>query len=330
MSTATLDTLKDEDHERLLAHLEHALGSVIRNALEDPTVSEIMLNPDGKVWIDRFGKPMSHEADLTPREGESIISLVASSLKRTANRSNTSIAGEFPIENHRFQGQLPPNTTAPMFSIRKKAENILTLEDYVASETITKEVKAILEEQILKRRNIIIAGGTGTGKTTLANAIIHSINMLCPSDRLVLLEDTYELQSQSENTVRLKATEEFPMESQLKDTLRLRPDRIIVGEVRDGAALKLLEAWNTGHPGGISTLHANSALEALDRLETLVQYISATPLPRVIGNAVDCIVYITHADTKSCRKVTTVLDIAGYDCTTRTYTKEYLYYEPQH
>ncbi|MCT4533745.1 P-type conjugative transfer ATPase TrbB [Halodesulfovibrio sp.] len=324
-----LAALKNEDNERLLAHLEHSLGSVILSALNDPKVNEVILNPDGKVWVYRFGRPQSYETDLTPQEGETIISLVASSLKITANRSNTSVAGEFPIGKHRFQGQLPPNTTNPMFSIRKKAEKIFTLDDYVTSGTITEEALKIIKELIVSRKNIIIAGGTGTGKTTLANAIIHALSELCANDRLLLLEDTYELQSKNDNTARLKATEEFPMESQLKDTLRLRPDRIIVGEVRDGAALRLLEAWNTGHPGGISTLHANSALDTLNRLETLVQYKVDKPLHGVIASAVDVIIYITHADTKSCRRVTEILKISGYNHTTQTYEKEYLYHEPQ-
>lgn len=324
-----MDILEDEDLARLLANLEHSLGKVICNALEDPTVGEIMLNPDGKVWIERFGKPMMHEADLTTREGALIISLVASSLELTANRKNTSIAGEFPIGGHRFQGQLPPNTPRPMFSVRKKAERVFTLDEYVAGGIITKEAKTIIEEQVRRKRNILIAGGTGSGKTTLTNAIIHSLSQISPNDRLFLLEDTYELQSQSENTVRLKATKEFPMTSQIEDTLRLRPDRIVVGEIRDEAALGLLEAWNTGHPGGISTLHADSAFDALQRLETLVRRKSISPLSEVIGSAIDTVIYITKANTKSCRKVTEILDIAGFDTCTQKYTKEHLYYEPQ-
>lgn len=323
------DILIDEDQERLLANLKHSLGDVICTALEDPTVGEIMLNPDGKVWIERFGEEMKHEETLKAREGELIISLVASSLELTANRKHTSVAGEFPIGGHRFQGQLPPNTPAPMFSIRKKAERVFTLEEYVANGIITDEVKSTIEDQLRFKRNILIAGGTGSGKTTLTNAIIHSLSQISPGDRLFLLEDTYELQSQSKNTVRLKATKEFPMTSQIEDTLRLRPDRIVVGEIRDEAALGLLEAWNTGHPGGISTLHADSAFDALQRLETLVRRKSISPLSEVIGSAIDTVIFITKANTKSCRKVTEIMDVAGYDTSTHKYTKEYLYYEPQ-
>lgn len=323
-----MQMLTDEDRERLIANLRHSLGRVICDALEDSTVSEIMLNPDGKVWIERFGKPMIHETTLTEQEGAFIISLVASSLELTANRQNTSIAGEFPIGGHRFQGQLPPNTPHPMFSLRKKAERVFTLDEYVEGGIIEENVKAIIEEQIKLRRNIVIAGGTGTGKTTLANAVINSLSVISPTDRLFLLEDTYELQSQSVNTVRLKATKEFPMTSQIEDTLRLRPDRIVVGEVRDGAVLGLLEAWNTGHPGGISTLHADSATDTLQRIETLVRRVSVSPLREVIGSAIDTIIFITRANTESCRRVTEILDIAGFDSTTQTYTKDYLYYEP--
>ncbi len=323
-----MEILTDEDHARLVANLEHSLGPVICDALKDSTVGEIMLNPDGKVWIERFGHPMMHEDTLTDKEGAFIISLVASSLELTANRKNTSIAGEFPIGGHRFQGQLPPNTPSPMFSIRKKAERVFTLDEYVEGGIITKEMKVVIEEQVKRRRNIIIAGGTGSGKTTLTNAIIHSISKISPNHRLFLLEDTYELQSQSINTVRLKATKQFPMTSQLEDTLRLRPDRIVVGEVRDEAVLGLLEAWNTGHPGGISTLHADSAIDTLKRIETLVTRKSVSPLREVIGSAIDIVIYITKANTESCRKVTEIMDLAGFDSSTQKYTKEYLYYEP--
>lgn len=321
-----MEIFVDEDQERLIANLRHSLGEIVCNALEDPTVVEIMLNPDGKVWIERFGAPMKHETDLTKNEGEFIISLVASSLDITANRSQTSIGGEFPIGGHRFQGKLPPNTPHPIFSIRRKAEKIFTLHDYVESGIITEEAKEIIESHIVKRSNIVIVGGTGTGKTTLANAVIHSLSQLSPNDRLIILEDTYELQSQSVNTLRLRATKDFPMTSQIEDTLRLRPDRILVGEVRDGAALDLLEAWNTGHPGGIATLHADSATEAFTRLETLVRRVSVSPLQEVIASAVDLIVYITRSNTKSARTVSEIISVTSFDHTQHKYIKDHLYH----
>jgi type IV secretion system protein VirB11 len=175
---------------------------------------------------------------------------------------------------------------------------------------MTAEQAAIIRNAIELRKNIVVAGGTGTGKTTLTNAILGALVEVTPGHRLVILEDTAEIQCAADNYVTLHTTDMVDMNRLLKSTMRLRPDRILVGEVRDGAALALLKAWNTGHPGGVATVHANSAFAALKRLEQLVAEVSSQPMPDVIGEAVDLIVSIERTPTG--RRVRELLQVEGF------------------
>ncbi|WP_292255030.1 P-type conjugative transfer ATPase TrbB, partial [Mesorhizobium sp.] len=177
--------------------------------------------------------------------------------------------GELPIGGHRFEGLLPPVVAAPTFTIRRRASRLIPLDDYVAAKIMTEHQASLIRNAITSRMNIVISGGTGSGKTTLANAVIAEIVETAPDDRMVILEDTAEIQCAAENAVALHTSDTIDMGRLLKSTMRLRPDRIIVGEVRDGAALTLLKAWNTGHPGGVTTIHSNTAESALRRLEQL-------------------------------------------------------------
>jgi type IV secretion system protein VirB11 len=173
-----------------------------------------------------------------------------------------------------------------------------------------KHQKEQLEIAIRDRKNILVAGGTGSGKTTLANALIAEIVQAHPEHRLVIIEDTAEIQCSAENAVLLHATDNVDMLRLLKATMRLRPDRILVGEVRGPEALALLKAWNTGHPGGVATVHANSAAAGLIRMEQLIAEATPTPIPVLIGEAVDLVVSIVK--TPIGRKVHEILQVLGY------------------
>ncbi len=172
---------------------------------------------------------------------------------------------------------------------------IFRLEDYVAGGIATTLQADRLRQAVAERRNIVVAGGTGSGKTTLLNALLAE--RAFSDARVIILEDTAELQCASANVVQLLTKRTDPpvtMRDLVQTTLRLRPDRVVVGEVRDGAALEVLKAWNTGHPGGLLTLHANSAADALTRLEDLcLENIAASP-KRLIASAVDLVVFITR------------------------------------
>lgn len=279
-------------HPRLVRKLQDALGDQLCIALDDATVVEIMLNPDGKLFIERLGHGVAPAGAMSAATAEIVIGSVAHALQSEADDERPIISGELPIGGHRFEGLLPPVVSAPAFTIRRRASRLIPLDDYVTSKVMTEAQASVLRSAIASRMNIVISGGTGSGKTTLANAVIAEIVATAPDDRMVILEDTAEIQCTAENAVSLHTSDTVDMARLLKSTMRLRPDRIIVGEVRDGAALTLLKAWNTGHPGGVTTIHSNTAMSALRRLEQLTAEASQQPMQEVIGEAVDLVVSI--------------------------------------
>jgi type IV secretion system protein VirB11 len=279
-------------HPRLVRKLQEALGDQLCVALDDATVVEIMLNPDGKLFIERLGHGVAPAGEMSSAAAEMVIGTVAHALQSEVDTEQPIISGELPIGGHRFEGLLPPVVARPAFTIRRRASRLIPLEDYVRTGVMTEYQASTIRSAISARLNIVISGGTGSGKTTLANAVIREIVNSAPEDRLVILEDTAEIQCAAENVVLLHTSDTIDMARLLKSTLRLRPDRIVVGEVRDGAALTLLKAWNTGHPGGVATIHSNTAISALRRLEQLTAEASQQPMHEVIGEAVDLVISI--------------------------------------
>ncbi|MBP2463925.1 type IV secretion system protein VirB11 [Rhizobium sp. PvP014] len=256
-------------HPRLVRKLQDALGDQLCIALDDATVVEIMLNPDGRLFIERLGHGVAPAGAMSSAAAEVVIGSVAHALQSEADNERPIISGELPIGGHRFEGLLPPVVSGPAFTIRRRASRLIPLTEYVKSKVMTEAQASAIRSAIDARMNIVISGGTGSGKTTLANAIIAEIVTAAPDDRMVILEDTAEIQCAAENAVSLHTSDTIDMARLLKSTMRQRPDRIIVGEVRDGAALTLLKASNTGHPGGVITIHSNTAMPALRRLEQL-------------------------------------------------------------
>ncbi|WP_296097777.1 P-type conjugative transfer ATPase TrbB [uncultured Agrobacterium sp.] len=295
---------------RLIRKLEDALGSQACDALSDPNVVEVMANPDGRLFIERLGSGISQEGTITVEAAETVIGSVAHLLGSEVDDARPIVSGELPIGGHRFEGLLPPVVSAPTFTIRRRASKLIRLDAYVASQVMTSAQARIIQHAVTSRLNILVSGGTGSGKTTLANAIIAEIVDQAPNDRLVILEDTAEIQCAADNSVSLHTSDAVDMWRLLKSTTRLRPDRIIVGEVRDGAALTMLKAWNTGHPGGVATIHSNSARSALQRLEQLTAEASHHPMQAVIGDAVDLIISIER--TAKGRRVSEIVHITRF------------------
>jgi type IV secretion system protein VirB11 len=261
--------------------LHTALGPSICDWLADPQVIEVMLNPDGRLWVDRLGIGISCAGgSLSPEDGERIVRLVAHHVGAEVHARSPRVSAELPESGERFEGLLPPVVAAPIFAIRKPAVAIFTLEDYVRAGIMTAAHAGALRAGVAGRANILVAGGTGTGKTTLANALLAEVAKT--DDRIVLIEDTRELQCASPNLVALRTKDGVASLSDLvRSSLRLRPDRIPIGEVRGAEALDLLKAWGTGHPGGIGTIHAGTALGALRRMEQLIQEAVVT-VPRAL------------------------------------------------
>jgi type IV secretion system protein VirB11 len=261
--------------------LRTALGPAIAGWLQDPAVVEVMLNPDGRLWVDRLAGGLVDTGErLSAADGERIVRLVAHHVGAEVHPASPRVSAELPETGDRFEGLIPPVVAAPAFAIRKPAVAVFTLVDYVATGIVTLNQASHLRAAVAERCNILVAGGTSTGKTTLVNALLAEIART--SDRVVLIEDTRELQCKAENLVALRTKDGVASLSDLvRSALRLRPDRIPVGEVRGAEALDLLKAWGPGHPGGIGTIHAGSALGALRRLEQLVQEAVVT-VPRAL------------------------------------------------
>jgi P-type conjugative transfer ATPase TrbB len=297
-------------HIRLIRKLQEALGDNLCAALYDDEVVEIMLNPDGRLFIERLGQGIAAAGELSPASAELIIGAVAHALQSQVDADHPIVSGELPIGGHRFEGLLPPVVAKPAFTIRRHSSLVVPLVDYVRSGAMSSNQADVICGAVGARRNIIISGGTGSGKTTLANAIIGEVARQTPDDRLVILEDTAEIRCAATNAILLHTSDTVDMGRLLKSSMRLRPDRIVVGEVRDGAALTLLKAWNTGHPGGISTIHSNTARSALQRLEQLVAEASQQPMREVIGEAIDLIVSIER--TPKGRKIRDLVHVEGF------------------
>jgi len=283
--------------DRRRAMLRTAMGPTIAAALADPAVIEIMINPDGALRLDRLGEGRTDTgARYDPAQVERIIRLVASHARTEVHAESPIVSAELPPHGdgagERFEGVLPPVSLAPCFSIRKPAAKIYTLLDYVMDGIMPADTARLLSLAVVDRKNILVAGGTSSGKTTLANALLAEMAHL--DERVILIEDTRELQCAASDVVALRTRPGIVgMADLVRSTLRLRPDRIIVGEVRGAEALDMLKAWNTGHPGGIATVHANSAVSALYRLEQLVQETVVTVPRRLIAEAIDVIVFIS-------------------------------------
>lgn len=309
-------------HPRLIRKLQEALGDRLCLALDDASVVEIMLNPDGQLFIERLGHGMSPAGEMNASTAEIVIGSVAHVLHFEAGEDRPIISGELPIGGHRFEGLLPPVVSAPAFTIRRRASRLIPLNDYVSSNVMTENQASVIRNAISSRLNIVISGGTGSGKTTLANAVIGEIVERAPEERLLILEDTAEIRCAAENAVSLHTSDMIDMARLLKSTMRLRPDRIIVGEVRDGAALTLLKAWNTGHPGGVTTIHSNTAMSALRRLEQLTAEVSQQPVREVIGEAVDLVVSIERTPKgRRVRDIVHVERFAGTQYQTKIYAQ---------
>jgi len=269
--------------------LRTALGPAIARFLEDPATVEVMLNPDGRLWVDRLSEGLADTGEtLAPADGERIIRLVAHHVGAEVHSRSPRVSAELPETGERFEGLLPPVVIAPVFAIRKPAVAVFTLDDYVAAGIMSVAQAETLRRAVATRANILVAGGTSTGKTTLVNALLSEVAKT--QDRVVIIEDTRELQCAAPNLVAMRTKDGVATLSDLvRSSLRLRPDRIPIGEVRGSEALDLIKAWGTGHPGGIGTIHAGSAIGAMRRLEQLIQEAVVTAPRALIAETIDVI-----------------------------------------
>ena len=299
--------------ERAKRKLERDMGPEFLAALNDPKTVEIMLNADGNLWQEKLGEPMKCIGSMRVAQAQAIIETIAGYHGKEVTRQKPILEGELPLDGSRFAGQLPPVVPAPTFAIRKKAVAIFTLDQYVDSGAMTVRQRDVLIQAIRAHRNILVIGGTGSGKTTLVNAIINQMVVNDPTERVFIIEDTGEIQCAAANYVQYHTSIDVSMTALLETTLRMRPDRILVGEVRGPEALDLLMAWNTGHEGGAATLHANNAKAGLDRLAMLISMHPDSPKPiePLIGEAVHVVVHIARFEGR--RRLQEILEVSGFD-----------------
>jgi len=290
----TVHPIRSEASSRGARMLRTALGPSITAWLDDAAVIEVMLNPDGRLWVDRLGEGIAETGmTLSAADGERIVRLVAHHVGVEVHARCPRVSAELPTSGERFEGLLPPVVAAPAFAIRKPAVAVFTLDDYACTGIMSAAEAAALRDGVATRANILIAGGTGSGKTTLVNALLAEVAKT--ADRIVLIEDTRELQCAAPNLVAMRTKDGVVSLSDLvRSSLRLRPDRIPIGEVRGAEALDLLKAWGTGHPGGIGTIHAGTALGALRRMEQLIQEAVVTVPRALLAETIDIVAVLVR------------------------------------
>jgi P-type conjugative transfer ATPase TrbB len=304
-----IHSIQSEAISRGARMLRTAFGPAIASFLEDPAIIEVMLNPDGRLWIDRLSSGLADTGELvSAADGERIVRLVAHHVGAEVHATSPRISAELPETGERFEGLLPPVVAGPAFAIRKPAVAVFSLEDYIAKGIMNSAQAVALKDAVETRKNILVAGGTSSGKTTLTNALLAEVAKT--SDRVVLIEDTRELQCKAPNLVALRTKDGVISLSDLvRSSLRLRPDRIPIGEVRGAEALDLLKAWGTGHPGGIGTIHAGTALGALRRLEQLIQEAVITVPRALIAETINVIAVLSGRGAD--RRLTELASVTG-------------------
>jgi P-type conjugative transfer ATPase TrbB len=324
------------NRERLLKRMRLDCGAFFMEQLEDPQVIEIMLNADGHLWVDKAGVGMFDSGETMSEEAaRSLLETTAGMLDTTVTKDRPILGGEFPLDKSRLMAILPPVTEAPVFALRKKANFVFPLEEYASKGMLRPGTNKratrggfdflagdtpleALKTAIRSRANILVVGGTGSGKTTLANAVNEGIAEECPNDRIVVIEDTRELQMRVPNHLMLRSNDDTSMQDLLKATMRLRPDRIIVGEVRGGEAHTLLKAWNSGHPGGVATIHADSAAEGLAKLATYccenpnAQTSTEERMSQTVASVVQVVLFIERLGESPGRAVSEICRVRGF------------------
>ncbi|MEQ1679561.1 MAG: P-type conjugative transfer ATPase TrbB [Nitrospira sp.] len=293
--------------------IERDMGALLLDTLNDSRTVEVMLNADGRLWCERLGQGMECLGTFPAARAEAIIKTVAGFHRKEITRQSPYLDGEFPLDGSRFAAQIPPIVPAPTFAIRKRALAVYRLKQYVEQGIMTARQRDVLLTAITARRNILVVGGTGSGKTTLVNALIDTMMSTFPHLRMFIFEDTAEIQCRADNCVQYHTTVEVTMATLLKISMRMRPDTILVGEVRGPEALDLLMAWNSGHEGGIATLHANNARAGLSKLALYISMNQDYPKPiePLIAEAVQVVVHITRCAEG--RRVDDILEVQGYE-----------------
>ena len=333
-NSANVTPIQDEQHQRLEVKLRRELGEKVLSLLADDRTEDILLNPDSSLWVKRMSEGFQRVGSMPPAQAASALGTIAAWRGTVLNHEHPMLETELPLDGSRFEGIVAPVVRRPVFAIRLRPRRIFSLVEYEAGGILTDKddplnrlrrrhdfasaVRGLQHIDVIRaavcaKKNILVVGSTGSGKTTLVNAILDGLASLAPDDRVISIEDTTELQCAVKNYLDLRAVGSVGMLDCLRVCMRLKPTRIVVGEVRGAEAHTLLKAWNTGHPGGAATVHANDATSGLIRLESLVAEATSGPQQTLIAEAVDLVVFVDEEPAVPAgRKVREVLLVTGY------------------
>ena len=294
--------------------MERYLGPDVLAAMADDDVTEVYVNAgDGRLRADTHSRgKVALDATVRGDQVEQFLGAVAAFRGDTLGAATPVVQAELPAETFggaRLQGFVAPLVPRACFVIRKPARRVFTLASYVPS-VMTLAQKSAIEDAVRDHENILVCGGTGSGKTTLCNAILLEMSEQFPRERVVVLEDTGELQCRADDHLQLRTSEDVTLSDLVRSTLRCTPDRIVVGEVRDGAALHLLDAWATGHPGGCATVHATDARGALRRINRLAMRAGVPAQHELVAEAVGVVVVIQGGNRG--RRVEELVRVSGH------------------
>lgn len=321
--------------ERYVEKLVREFGDTLMTQLRDPLTEDIVLNPDGRLWVKSVGRSFQTFGAMPASQALSAFGTLAAIKGTVIHHDQPVLETDLPIDGSRFQALIPPVVSSPVFAIRCRPKKVFTLDEYEAANILSDQSdplnaprerddflqgvkglshREVIQQAIAAKKNILIVGSTGSGKTTMVNAMLHELSRTAPDDRVLLIEDTTELQCTVANHVALLAVGKVTMLDCLRSCMRLKPDRIVVGEVRGAEAHTMLKAWNTGHPGGAATVHANDAVSGLRRLESLVAEATSAPQQALISEAVDVVIFIdAEKSSKAGRKVREIIVVLGYE-----------------
>ncbi len=302
------------------------LGVDAVHKLTNPSVTELYtVEGDGRLWVDsrELGRGPT-EVRISPEQVEIFLNAVASAVGVAFGPESPMLAAELPGRAGRLQGFRPPVVASPVFVLRKPAQEVVFLAELVAQGFLPAREAERLRRALADHKTLLVIGGTGTGKTTFLNSLLAELAQLCPEERIAILGDTPELQCSAPDRIRLRTSPGRTLYDLLDAVLRASPHRIVVGEVRDHSALAMLDAWNTGHPGGLATLHANSCSDALLRLSTLIQRANVPPQPQLIGATVSLIARLAGTNTRT-RHLVELAEVAGWNAATGRFELAPLY-----
>lgn len=296
-------------------YLWEKLGSIIQNGLNNDAIYEIMLNSDGKLWFKHKSWGNVYAGEVSKNQAASFVHALSQYEDKFLNHETPYLDGNLPFHGERINITIPPISDQISFNIRKKAKTIFTLENYLDAKIITEHQAFVLEQAIIDRKNILVSGSPASGKTTLTNALLDVLSKVAPEGhRVLILEQVPELQCAVKNIKNLLVSGNVSMNKLLWIAMRNSPDRIVIGEVRDGSALDMLKAWNTGCPGGIATLHANSPKAAIQRVLDLACEVVAIPPYALTAEALNVIVQIEEKPSHPAgRLVTGIVEVQGLD-----------------